>query len=185
MRRVGGRRLRLATMASVRGLGALDQLGNELGLRKVPPVALGHLRGHGADLQPRGVEDRGVVGAPVVLQRVLGAAPRRGRRPRRGQAPRRPSAAQTSGVRIEKRMIGEAADEEVGVQLEHPVRRLEPGDVGLGLDVLRLRRKRTKACILCCGAVHRLGACRARAATSGSVASSSRSGSSFSRHSRR
>ena len=53
-------------------LSLVDQFRNERRLRQVPPVFPGHVLGHHLGVQPSGIENRGVVGAPIVLQGVLG-----------------------------------------------------------------------------------------------------------------
>ena len=52
--------------------GAFDQGFNQRGLRQVPPVLLRHLVLHRLHLQPRRVEDAGVVAPPGFLQAVGG-----------------------------------------------------------------------------------------------------------------
>ena len=99
-------------------------------------------------LQPGRVEDRGVVGLPELLELVLGrrhvAASPAGRRP----APRRPRWPQPSGRQDRPAHGGEPPHEEGRGLLEHPVGRLEPGDVGLAARSSSTCRKRTKAFIL-------------------------------------
>ncbi len=47
-----------------------DQLVDDLGLGQVLPILLRHLGLHGLHLQPRGIEDAAVIGAPEVVVRV-------------------------------------------------------------------------------------------------------------------
>ncbi len=98
---------------------------NDPRLRKVPPVFLGHFGPHRVDLQPRGIEDVGIVCGPKFLQRVARIRPDRsdrvpvqstvdigGRHLRRDDGPVH---------------VTEPIDEEIGDPLLDPVIRLEPG----------------------------------------------------------
>ena len=107
--------------------GAFDQRLNQRSLRQVPPISLRHFGLHGLHLQPRRIEDAGVIAPPGFLQPILGrrlglADPRRDRD---GMAvPMR------ADIRRQDRPghVGKAAGEERRCQFDDMMLRLEPGD---------------------------------------------------------
>ena len=167
-RRLGGDHLHLA----LRGLA--HQRGDERALGQVLPVAHRHLALHRAHLEPGGIEDAGVIRAPVVLDRI--AARRVGLRAPRDQSATRacPSGRSRSGVRIDQRMDGEAAREERRGQFDDVMLGLEPRDEQRALLVRSISRKRTNASILWRSRRIVLAIARARN-TSSSVVRDSRS----------
>jgi hypothetical protein len=124
-----GLRWRLANHLCDLGFCAGDEFGNEARFRQVPPIPPGHLAPHQGGVQPRGVEDRGVIGAPDLLQGVLGRRVRRIGAGREGEALHVPMDADVRG-QDGKPHVGEPPGEEGRDKRAHPMRRLEPGDVG-------------------------------------------------------
>ena len=156
-----------------RAFGAGDQRLNQRGLRQVPPIFLRHLGLHRFHLQPRRIEDAGVVTQPGFLQPVfrrrVGLAD--ARRERDGVAvPMR------ADIRRQDRPghVGEAPGEERRGGLDDVMLRLEPGDETRCLLAADFA-KADKGVHLVLVAMHGPGHRCEHGETSGSVATASRS----------
>ena len=116
-----------------------DQIRNQRCLGQVLPVFLRHLAGHRIDLQPRRVEDAGVIGLPRRLQRVR---PRRLRLQHTRRKPRLHPIPMQAQLRRQDRKphVGEAPHEEPGVQPHDMMVRLEPRRKALALRVRHLAK---------------------------------------------
>ena len=110
---------------------------NERGLGQVPPIFLRHLLQHRADLEPRRIEDRRIIGPPHLLDRIAR---------RRVGLRRAGPIGQRLAVPVERQLgrqdrpahVGEAAHEEAGVGADDVMLRLEPGDEARAVAVVDL-----------------------------------------------
>ena len=107
--------------------GHLGQRLNQRSFGEVPPVFLRHLRLHGLRLQPRRIEDAGVVAAPDVFDSVLGR--RFAFRHAVGERQFAVMPVDTALGRQDRPVhVAEAIDEERGGELDDMMLGLEPGD---------------------------------------------------------
>ncbi len=118
-----GRQHRLGTRC-----GGGDEGRDVATFRHVAPILLRHVAAHQARVEAGRVEDRGVIGPPVLIQRVLGrhlgALPAGAE----GEGGTIPDGGAVGGD-DDPAHAGEAAGEEGSTGLEHMVLGLEPGDV--------------------------------------------------------
>ena len=111
--------------------GILDQGFNDRGLGQVPPVFLRHLRLHRLHLQPRRIEDAGVVAPPGFLQPVFARRLALAHARRERERVAIPMRAEI-GRQDRPGHVGKALGEERRGELDDVMLRLEPGDVMRG-----------------------------------------------------